>query len=98
MPMRNSSYDYTPPGFEYVVLLGYDSDREVIAPVGIGNIDRSNPQNYRVKSVKPIALTSLDYLGYAWIPPEYQPVLKDVAEGRKTLQQMMSEIQVETEN
>ncbi|PUA29846.1 MAG: hypothetical protein B0W54_04645 [Cellvibrio sp. 79] len=88
MPALNGSYDYIPAGLEYVVLLGYDPEREVIEPVGIGKI-----QNYRVVSLGELNIKTLDHLGYAWIDPKHQPLLKQVADGTKSMQQLISTLQ-----
>lgn len=88
MPALNGSYDYVPAGLEYVVLLGYDPEREVIEPVGIGKI-----QNYRVVSLGGLNIKTLDHLGYAWLDPKHQPLLKQVAEGTKSMQQLISTLQ-----
>jgi hypothetical protein len=96
MPQRNATYDYAPVGIEYVVLLGYNPERDVIEPIGIGKIDRTDANNYRVKTINKVELKTLDHMGYAWLPPENQALLKDVADGKKTLQQLISELQAES--
>lgn len=88
MPMFDGSYDYIPPGTDYVVLLGYQPDREVIEAVGIGQVNQ-----HIVTSTEALSYTSLDYIGYTMVLPQQQTLLKDVAEGRKTLQQLMAELQ-----
>jgi Bacterial TSP3 repeat/Glucodextranase, domain B len=95
MPLRNATYDYAPVGIEYVVLLGFNPERDVIEPIGVGKIDRTNATNYRVKTINKVELKTLDYIGYAWLPPENQALLKDVADGKKTLQQLVSGLQQE---
>ena len=54
MPAKNGTYDYIPEGTQYVVLLGYDPEQEVIKPVGVGKID-----NYRVISQGKVNVASL---------------------------------------
>jgi hypothetical protein len=88
MPALRGAYDYIPANMIYVVLLGYNSDREVIEPIGIGKIE-----NYRVTSLGKLKIQSLDYLGYAIVKPDQQALLKDVADGKQTLQQLLSVLQ-----
>jgi hypothetical protein len=88
MPALNGGYDYVPAEMNYIVLLGYDPEREVIEPVGIGKIE-----NHRVVSQGKVKIKTLDYLGYAWIDPKYQPLLQQVAEGTKSMQQLISTLQ-----
>jgi hypothetical protein len=88
VPMLANTYDYIPPDTKYVVLLGYNPEQEVIEPVGIGRIE-----NYRVLSVGKINLSTLDYIGYALVDPSQQPLLQEVVDGTKTLQQLLSALQ-----
>jgi hypothetical protein len=93
MPKLSGSYEYLKlfealPGDDYVVLLGFDSEREMVSPIGIGKIE-----NYRVISQGPISLESLDYLGYAIVKPELQTLLKQIAEGQHSLQDLLIELQ-----
>lgn len=88
MPKLNGSYDYVPVEIKYVVLLAYDAEQEVIKPVGIGLVE-----NYHVRSVGNVDVNTLDYFGYAWISHVHQPLLKEVAEGTKSLQQLISALQ-----
>jgi Bacterial TSP3 repeat len=91
-PMLRGSYDYLNAlnryDEKYLVLLGFDSEREVIQPVGIGRLE-----NYRVISVGKVSIQNLDYFGYALVNPELQPLLKEIAEGRKSLQQLLIELE-----
>jgi len=80
IPALSGRRDYILPGMERVVLLGYDPAREQLTPVGIGRIDHQ-----QVVSETPVALDRLDYLAYSLVAPRYQPLLKDVAEGRTSL-------------
>jgi hypothetical protein len=85
MPALSGNYDYIPYGTVYVVLLGYNPEHEVIEPIGIGKIE-----SHRVASVGKVALTTLDYLGYAIVDPKHQALLQQVAEGKQSLQQLQS--------
>jgi len=88
MPMLGGSYDYIPPDTERVVLLGYDPEREMLAPIGVGRIE-----DHQVVSEGAVPLTSLDYFAYATVLPEKQSVLAEFANGRIGLNQMISELQ-----
>lgn len=88
MPALNGGYDYIPEGTDYIVLLGYNPEREVIEPVGIGKIE-----NYRVVSLGKVNINALDYLGYALLDPTHQPLLQQVAEGTQSMQQLISKLQ-----
>ena len=93
MPAYNGRYDYIPTGTERVILVGYDQDRGVIAPVGIGRID-----NHVVHSEGTLALTSLDYLGYVILPVEWQSKLAAVAAGQLSLPALQAEITSTTQS
>ena len=86
MPMIDQSYDYLPEGTQWVLLVGYNPAHEIIEPVGVGHIEEHSV-------VGTAAYASLDFMGYALLAPEYQQKLQDVAEGKRTLQQLMSELQ-----
>jgi len=88
MPALRGSYDYLPNDMAYVVLLGYNAEREVIEPIGIGKVE-----NYRITSVGKVKLHALDYIGYAIVKPAQQSLLKEVADGNQTLQQLMAVLQ-----
>ena len=88
MPQLQGSYDYIPPDTERVVLMGYDSDRQLLAPIGVGRIE-----NFHVVSEGPVALTSLDYIAYVIVLPEKQGVLEEFAAGQMSLNQLISELQ-----
>ena len=87
MPKLSNSYDYIPPGTDYVVLLGYNPESEIIEPVGVGRIE-----NYQVISEGNVNYQSLDYFGYAIVDLALQPSLKAVAEGTKSMQQLKAEL------
>lgn len=87
MPQLRGSYDYIPPDTERVVLLGYDKQREMLAPIGVGRIE-----NHQVVSEGSLALTSLDYLAYVIVLPEKQRVLAEYANGQISLNQLISEL------
>ena len=88
MPRLRGGYDYIPEGTERVVLLGFDTDRDVLAPVGIGRIE-----NHIVTSENGVNLDTLDYIAFAMVPPRHQPLLEAVAAGEKSLNQLIAELQ-----
>jgi hypothetical protein len=88
MPSLSGGYEYILSGTDYVVLLGYDIEREAILPVGIGHIE-----NGTVTSVGKVELDTLDYVGYALIAPELQDLLAEVAAGDKSLQALLAALQ-----
>jgi hypothetical protein len=88
MPPMDGDYEYLLPEIKLVVLLGYDPEREVIEPIGIGKIE-----NYHVIGIGNIKPKTLDYFGYALLDPALQPLLQQVADGSKTMQQLLSAVQ-----
>ena len=88
IPQRDGSYDYIPGVIRYVFIMGYNPEREVIEPVGIGEIT-----NHQVVSVGKVALKTLDFVGYAWVHPDFQVRMEAVANGQVPLQQLISELQ-----
>ncbi len=85
MPALAGGYEYILPDTEYVVLVGFDPEREVISPIGIGRID-----NHRVVSVGKVPLQTLDYIGYALVVPSLQPLLGEIAAGTKSLHDLLA--------
>jgi hypothetical protein len=81
-PSLRDSYTYL-DGIPYVVLLGYDPEREVLVPVGVGQVD-----NHLISSQGKISLPSLDFLGFAVVNPALTPLLESVAKGDASLQQL----------
>ncbi|WP_415894907.1 hypothetical protein ACMXYQ_12410 [Neptuniibacter sp. PT34_22] len=88
VPALREDYSYIPDQTEYVVLVGYNPDQEVIEPVGIGLLE-----NNRVKSVTPVAYQVLDFIGYAVVDPKHQESLQAVAEGQMSLLQLKAILQ-----
>lgn len=88
MPELDGSYSYVPEQTLLVVLLGYDPEREVIEPIGIGKIE-----NYRVRSMGSVTAKTLDFLGYAWLDPKHQPLLQQIVEGSASFQQLIAALQ-----
>ncbi len=88
MPALGGGYDYLPEGTEHLVLVAFDPEREVIRPVGVGRIE-----NHQVSSVGKLNIEALDYLGYALVDPKHNELLRDVAAGDKTLQDLLAALQ-----
>ncbi len=83
MPTLNDSYDYIPQDGTLVVLLGYNSDAELLMPVGVGSI-----QNRHVISQLDVQLNELSYVGYALVLPEQQALLQNYVDGNIGLEEL----------
>lgn len=79
MPKLYGGYQYIPANGTYVVMVGYDSESDIIKPVGVGVIT-----DQKVSTVSPIPMTQLDYIGYAMVDEELQPILVRYATGEIT--------------
>jgi hypothetical protein len=89
IPKLRNSYDYIDlDNYQYVVLLGYSSEGQVVEPIGVGKIEHLN-----VVSVGKVHLSSLDYLGYAVVPPKLNSTLEDYSKTRINLQQLKAALQ-----
>lgn len=84
IPKLRGSYDYINADiYNYVVLLGYNQQGEVVEPIGVGQIE-----NLRVNSVRDVELRSFDYIGYALLLPSLNSTLERYANGEISLQQL----------
>lgn len=88
VPTLDGDYTYIPESIRYVFLMSYNPERELIEPVGIGEII-----NNQVISVGKVELKSLDFIGYAWVHPDSQARMKAVADGQLSMQQLLGELQ-----
>lgn len=88
VPKLDGDYTYIPDSIRYVLIMSYNPERELIEPVGIGEI-----LNNQVTSIGKVELKSMDFIGYAWVHPQSQPRLKAVADGELSLQQLLGELQ-----
>ncbi len=88
VPKLDGDYTYIPETTRYVFIMGYNPERELIEPVGIGEM-----VNNQVTSIGKVELKNLDFIGYAWVHPELQPRFKAVVDGEITLQQLLGELQ-----
>lgn len=91
VPARGGSHDYLVQDQGYVVLLGYEPEREVIQPVGVGYLE-----NQQVISAGSLNLEVLDFIGFAQVDPRLQDELEAVANGDLTLQQLQTLLQQQT--
>jgi hypothetical protein len=84
VPKINDSYGYMPEdAVPYVVLLGYNPAFEVIEPIGVGR-----RVGAVIESTAPVAVSSLDFFGYAMVPEEQSELLGRVAAGEAGLSQL----------
>ncbi|NMY42811.1 hypothetical protein HBN76_15925 [Pseudomonas sp. WS 5013] len=81
------SHAYLPDNGAYVVIVGLDPEAGRIVPVGVGVID-----NFRIRSVGKLELSSLDLLGFALAGIEAQPALQAYAAGEINLRQLQAEL------
>jgi hypothetical protein len=88
MPRLFGSMAYVPANDSYVVLVGRDANSDTMVPVGVGQIN-----NYQVTSVGSVNLQRLDYLGYAIIAEEQQPLLVEFANGQRDLNSLIGALQ-----
>jgi len=72
MPMINNSFDYIPTDGTLVVMLGLNEDADTIEPIGVGEISAQ-----QVHSLGNLNLTNLDYIGFAIVDTELQPLLEN---------------------
>jgi len=89
IPKLRDSYDYIDSdSYKYVVLLGYSEEGQVVEPIGVGEIS-----NLSVTSVGELALSSIDFIGYAQVFPSLTGELEKYAEGELSLQQLKAQLQ-----
>jgi PKD repeat protein len=87
IPELSGSLNYIVGVFEHVVIVSYNPELGVIEPVGVGKVNE-----YRVDSVRPVELKSMDYIGYAFVDPANNELLAAFANGDKSLQQLKAEL------
>ena len=89
IPELNGSREYIEnDDFEYVVILGYNAELEVIEPIGVGRIN-----NGKIIGAGKMPVNSMDFFGYALIDPEFNDLLRDIAEGNQPLRRLLTELQ-----
>lgn len=90
VPMLRGGYDYIDSeSYQYVVLLGYSEQRQIVEPIGVGKIS-----NLSVSSVGKLELSSIDFIGYAQVFPSLTNELKKYADGEISLQQLKAQLQL----
>ncbi|BEU03028.1 hypothetical protein OAG1_18280 [Agarivorans sp. OAG1] len=88
LPKYQESYDYLQYVGEYMMLVAYQPDKSVIAPIGVAKIN----DNRHLISQHPVTPGSLDYIGASWIPHELQSLAAEVADGEKSLLELTAAI------
>ncbi|MGS2716806.1 hypothetical protein ACVBE9_01415 [Eionea flava] len=89
IPALRGNYDYINDEFyQYVVLLGYNEQNNVVEPVGVGRME-----NNRVISTGVLHLKSLDYLGYAQVTPDLAQVMEQYANNEISIQELKARLQ-----
>lgn len=88
MPALYGGYAYVPADGTLVVLIGLDPQTQQIVPVGVGRIaDR------RVTSIGKVNLQTLDYIGYAFVVSDLQPLLQRYVDHEIDLSQLTSALE-----
>ncbi len=75
LPAYKGSYQYLPFEGElvhHVLLLGYNPDKNIIEPVGVGKIE-----NKVLTSTEPVKLSVLDYIGYSQPLPAHEAIFTE---------------------
>ena len=90
IPKLRGNYDYINFDiYQYVVLLAYNIEGEVLEPIGVGQIE-----DLRINSVGAVDLRSFDYIGYALVLPSHNDTLESYANGEISLQQLKASLSV----
>jgi hypothetical protein len=90
MPSLYGGYDYVDLVGDRVVLVGFDPDSYQVVPTGVGLVDK---ENRRVVAEGPVSMKRLDYIGYALVDEDAQPILKRFADGQIGLVEMIGELE-----
>src|SRR5690606_35286996 len=88
VPKLDGDYTYIPDSIRYVLIMGYNPERELIEPVCSGEM-----ANNQFTSIGKVELKSLDFIGYAWIHTVSQPRIKAAADGELSLQLLLGELE-----
>jgi hypothetical protein len=88
MPSLYGGHEYVPPDGTLVVMLGFNTQAKVIEPVGVGEI-----QQLTVRGIGKLPMQSLDYIGYALVDEDVQPLLEQYRDGTMTLQALQTALQ-----
>ncbi len=89
MPSLDGDDSYIPADGSLVVMLGFNSETKNIDAIGVGRV-----VNKQVVSAQPLAITNLDYLGYAIMDSTEQLILQRYLNGEITqLAQLITELE-----
>ncbi len=89
MPSLYGSDSYIPADGSLVMMLAFNSETKNIEPIGVGRVS-----NKQVVSAQPLAITNLDYFGYAIMDSAGQLVLQRYLNGEITqLTQLITELE-----
>jgi hypothetical protein len=89
IPEFQGNRDYiSSAAYEYVVMLGYNRERDILEPVGVGKIEGTE-----VVSMGELTLRSMDYLGYAQVDPGLNELMEAVGNGEASLQELIARLQ-----
>lgn len=88
LPELAGSLDYLGEHSEYLLLLGYQPERHLLSPVGVGRVEQG-----WLYSQGALQLSQLDHLAVTVLKPNLQPLLRAIAEGERPLQDLLRELQ-----
>ncbi|MCX4028262.1 hypothetical protein H0A36_06200 [Endozoicomonas sp. SM1973] len=92
LPKFQGSYQYLPDTAEgpyYVMLVGYNDEKNIISPVGVAEI---NQQKLTTLENKPVTFDRLDYIGFYMPPVSKQAVFKEYVNGNIGLELLIAEL------
>jgi hypothetical protein len=90
VPMLNGTYDYLlmeDGAIKYAFLLGYKKDQNQIVPIAVVSI-----QNGVMKTLGPIELENLDYLGYSHSGIEHQVIFQQFVAEEITFAELIAKV------
>jgi len=82
------SYQYLPDDGDYLVLIGRKSNTDMLDAIGVGIREGVN-----IRSIGPVHLSNLDYIGFARVHSDKQLVLQDYVQGKIGLVQLKALLQ-----
>ncbi|MBF0397749.1 MAG: hypothetical protein HQK78_13300, partial [Desulfobacterales bacterium] len=86
----NGSYDYVSKIGSRVALIGINPDTLEIIPVGVGKV---NEENKKIISEGKTTYKRLDFIGYAFVKEENQPLLERYVKGEISLKDMVTALE-----
>ncbi|HJL48471.1 MAG TPA: immunoglobulin domain-containing protein, partial [Polyangiaceae bacterium LLY-WYZ-15_(1-7)] len=90
MPLLGGSHEYLDTLQELHLLVALDQESLEIVPVGVLRLDRDAR---RVDAVRPVELDRLDYLAFARVGAEHQPLLARYASGELSLSELLAHLE-----